>query len=374
MRMETTELFILYIFFFLGMTAFALLINRVLLRFVKTLGTKNQPGAIVRWSEETKPAIGGLAFFIIFLISLCVYSIVFDPDNIFASKSILGLLLAGTLGFILGLTDDAYNTKPILKFLVQVLCGIILVVTNTKIELFESESLNSLLTILWVVGIMNSINMLDNMDGIATSVTSFILVAALGYIIIHNQFNNVDFLILIGILAALIGFLFFNWHPSKMYMGDTGSQFLGVFLGYIGIEYCWNSASLIGQSSNMFSVATLLLVFILPLTDTATVTINRLRRGQSPFVGGKDHTTHNLSYLGFSDKQVGGIYCVIAAFSVLFYLLLITFGNARNTYTASICIGYFLVIFLLLFGIAEYNKRNSRAVEDDEPFAEKNQL
>src|SRR5690606_15735039 len=146
--LEPTKLIILYIFFFLGMTAFALLINRVLLRFVKTLGTKNQPGAIVRWSEETKPAIGGLAFFIIFLISLCVYSIVFDPDNIFSSKSILGLLLAGTLGFILGLTDDAYNTRPFLKFFVQVTCGIILLFTGTTIDTFESETLNGLLTIL----------------------------------------------------------------------------------------------------------------------------------------------------------------------------------------------------------------------------------
>ncbi|NEN25180.1 undecaprenyl/decaprenyl-phosphate alpha-N-acetylglucosaminyl 1-phosphate transferase [Cryomorpha ignava] len=372
--LEPTELIILYVFFFLGMTAFALLINRVLLRFVKTLGTKNQPGAVVRWSEETKPAIGGLAFFIIFLISLCVYSIVFDPNNIFASKPILGLLLAGTLGFILGLTDDAYNTRPILKFFVQVLCGIILVITNTRIEIFENETVNSVLTILWVIGIMNSINMLDNMDGIATSVTSFILVAALGYIIIHNQFSNVDFLILLGILAALIGFLFFNWHPSKMYMGDTGSQFLGVFLGYIGIEYCWNAETLDRQSSPLFGIAALLLVFILPLADTATVTINRLRRGQSPFVGGKDHTTHNLSYLGFSDKQVGGIFCLIAAFSVIFYLLLTSFGNAQNSYLSLICIVYFLVIFLLLFGIAEYNKRRNIGVKDPEPFSVKNQI
>lgn len=369
--LEPTELLVLYIFFFLGMTAFALLINSVLLRFVKTLGTKNQPGAVVRWSEETKPAIGGLAFFIIFLISLCVYAIVFDPDNIFASKPILGLLLAGTLGFILGLTDDAYNTRPILKFIVQVICGVILVLTNTRIELFESETINNFLTIVWVIGIMNSINMLDNMDGIATSVTSFILVAALGYIIIHSEFNNVDFLILMGILAALIGFLFFNWHPSKMYMGDTGSQFLGVFLGYIGIEYCWNATSISGITSPLFGIAALVLVFILPLADTATVTINRLRRGQSPFVGGKDHTTHNLSYLGFTDKQVAGIFCTIATFSVFFYLLLTSFGNAENYYLAGLCIAYFVIIFLVLFGIAEYNKRRNVGVEDPEPIAEK---
>jgi UDP-N-acetylmuramyl pentapeptide phosphotransferase/UDP-N-acetylglucosamine-1-phosphate transferase len=72
-------LFVLFIFFFGGMTAFSLLINSILLRFVKTLGTKNQPGAVVRWSGQTKPAIGGLAFFIIFLITICIYSVAFDP-------------------------------------------------------------------------------------------------------------------------------------------------------------------------------------------------------------------------------------------------------------------------------------------------------
>lgn len=369
--LKPTDLLILYLFFFLGMTAFALLINRVLLRFVKTLGTKNQPGAVVRWSEQTKPAIGGLAFFIIFLISLCVYSIVFDPENIFHSTSMLGLLLAGTLGFILGLTDDAYNTRPFLKFFVQITCGIILVVTGTTIDIFESEVVNAFLTIFWVTGIMNSINMLDNMDGIATSVTSFILVAALGYIIIHNQFNNVDFLILLGILAALIGFLFYNWNPSKMYMGDTGSQFLGVFLGYIGIEYCWNAVNLEGESSPLFGISVLLLVFILPLADTATVTINRLRRGQSPFVGGKDHTTHNLSYLGCTDKQVAGIFALIATFSIFFYLMLISWGSVDNTIIAGICIVYFLAIFLILFGITEYNQRRSNGVEDSQPLEEK---
>ncbi len=368
---NTFYLAILYTFFFCGMTAFSLLINSILLRFVKTLGTKNQPGAVVRWSEETKPAIGGLAFFIIFLISICVYSILFDPTHIFSSKPILGLLVAGTMGFLLGLTDDAYNTRPILKFTVQVLCGIILLVTDTRIEIFDQEILNGTLTILWVIGIMNSINMLDNMDGIATSVTAFILVAALGYIILHGQFGGVDFLILIGILAALVGFLFYNWHPSRMYMGDTGSQFIGVFLGYIGIRYCWNAETLAGDSSPLFGIAALALVFILPLVDTATVTINRIRRGQSPFVGGKDHTTHNLSYLGFSDKQVAALFCTIALISVVFYFLLVSMGTASNILIVSLSIAFPLAVFLLLFGVTEYNKRSGNGVEANTQHTEK---
>ena len=360
--MDSSRLIILYIFFFLGMTAFALLINSILYRFVKTLGTKNQSGAVVRWSEQTKPAIGGLAFFIIFLISIVSYAIVFDPSFIFTNSPILGLFVAGTLGFILGLTDDAYNTRPLLKLTVQILCGVILSLTGTRIELFEWEVLNNIITVLWVVGIMNSINMLDNMDGIATSVTAFILVAALGYMIIHSNFAGFNFVIILGILAALIGFLYYNWYPSKMYMGDTGSQFLGVVLGYVGIHYCWNAQDLTGESGILFSLVALLLVFSLPIIDTATVTINRLRRRQSPFIGGKDHTTHNLSYIGFTDNQVVGFICGIGILSVVFYLLFITFVHATNYFPIFLGISYFLAIFILLFGVTEYNKRMNKGV------------
>lgn len=367
---DTAELIILFVFFFCGMTAFALLINSILLRFVKTLGTKNQPGAIVRWSEETKPAIGGLAFFIIFLISICVYAVAFDPNYVFSSAPILGLLVAGTMGFILGLTDDAYNTRPVLKFTVQVICGIILLITGTKIEAFEYDILNNILTVVWVIGIMNSINMLDNMDGISTSVSIFIILAALGYIILHGGWMNVDFLVLIGLLASLIGFLFYNWNPSTMYMGDTGSQFLGVILGYIGINYCWNAQTITGESNVYFAIAALVLVFILPLSDTITVTINRLRRGQSPFVGGKDHTTHHLSYRGLTDRKVAVLYCIISGVGLILYLWLI------HTYESSdfseILLGYifFLLVFLSLYGITIYNQKRNIGVETAKEFPE----
>ncbi len=360
---DTVELIILFAFFFCGMTAFALLINSILLRFVKTLGTKNQPGAVVRWSEETKPAIGGLAFFIIFLISICVYSVAFDPNHVFSSAPILGLLVAGTMGFVLGLTDDAYNTRPVLKFTVQVICGIVLLVTGTKIEVFQYAMLNDILTVVWVIGIMNSINMLDNMDGISTSVSGFIIAAALGYIILHGGWMNVDFLVLLGLLASLVGFLFYNWNPSTMYMGDTGSQFLGVILGYIGINYCWNAHTVAGETNAYFGIAALVLVFILPLSDTITVTINRLRRGQSPFVGGKDHTTHHLSYTGLTDRKVAVVYCIISALALFFYLILIqTYKSSGFT---EILLGYifFLLVFLCLYGITLYNQKRNVGVE-----------
>jgi len=357
---------LLFCFYFFGMVAFSLLINSVLLRFVKTLGTKNQPGAVVRWSSDTKPAIGGLAFFILFLTSFWIYSIAFDANQVFQNISILGMLVAATLAFIMGLTDDAYNTRPVLKFLIQLSCAFILLFTGTGVAIFSNELLNGALTIIWVVAIMNSINMLDNMDGISSSVSGFILVAAMGYLILHGNWTSVDFVLVLGMLAALIGFLFFNWNPSSIYMGDTGSQFLGLMLAYIGIKYCFNAEVLSGGNHPILGFGALITVFLLPIVDTTTVTINRIRRGQSPFVGGRDHTTHNLSYFGLSDGKVAGIFCVLAAVSTGIYLSIISFFQAQDYLVLAVSGLVFFIVFGTLFGITEYNKKKHHSAAEEQ--------
>ncbi len=355
---DPAHLFLL-IFFFLGMLAFALLINRVLLRFVTTLGTKNQPGALKRWSAETKPAIGGLGFFIVFLISFWVYSILFDPNQVFGNTPILGLLIAATMAFVMGLTDDAYNTRPVLKFSVQVMCGVILVISDTQIQIFENPVIDQILTVLWVIGMMNSINMLDNMDGIAGSVSAFIILAGISNLIISGRSFEVDMILLLAVLAAICGFLYYNWHPSKIYMGDTGSQFLGVILAYVGIKYCWNLNPLGADASPLTGVSAVLLVFLLPIIDTTVVTINRMRLGQSPFIGGRDHTTHNLSYFGISDGKIGWIFTIKACIMFALYSLMVLFGAGHILTICVLSAIYFLTVLLLMMGITVYNARRT---------------
>jgi UDP-GlcNAc:undecaprenyl-phosphate GlcNAc-1-phosphate transferase len=353
---------IVYILFFVAMTAFALLINSILLRFVKTLGTKNQQGATVRWSSQTKPAIGGLSFFISFLISLCICLFLYDYQDVLSEPQVPGLLLSAGLGFLMGLTDDAYNTRPLLKFTIQILCGVILLLTGSYIQIFEAEWLNYTLTIFWVVGIMNSFNMLDNMDGIAASVGAFILFAPLVSMVATNSYGNVDFMILIGVISALVAFLYHNWNPSKMFMGDTGSQFLGVILAYVGINYCWNVGLSPNPAQGWYSLAALLTVFILPISDTITVTINRISRGQSPFVGGKDHTTHHLSYRGFSDAQVAKLFVSISAISVFLYTLFLMHVSPSDYLMIGLYIFYFVAVFCILFLLTKLNKK--RGIKD----------
>lgn len=312
-----------YILFFAGMFIFSIIINSILLKFARTLGIRNNPELQIRWSPTVKPALGGISFYVIFLFSFLFIGLTLGNFNTYMSdKKLLGLLYTVTLAFLMGLADDAFDTRPLLKFSTQMVCALILLVTNTRINCFESEFLNYAVTLLWVVGLMNSINMLDNMDAITTLVSMVIL----SYFIVerltsHAAFNP-ESLICMSVLSALSGFLIFNWHPSKMFMGDTGSQFLGVLLAIMGIEFCWNVpvdvTAAEGSAPGFFPLKNVILVslvFILPLTDTTTVFINRLMKGQSPFVGGKDHTTHHLFFKGVTEKRIAILFVVIGTVS-----------------------------------------------------------
>lgn len=306
---ENTILFIVLALFIAFI--FSVLINSILLKFSQNLGSRNHNNHNnIRWNPNVKPSLGGISFFVIFLISFIILGFINSqmPHHFNGLKEI-GIFLVCTIAFIMGLADDAYNTKPLLKFLTQIACGLILYFTGTRINIFPIETLDMALTVLWVAGLMNSINMLDNMDGITTIVSIVILC----FVIFLNQKLNLILtplpILSLGILGALLGFLIYNWHPSKMFMGDTGSQFLGCFLAVVGIDYCWNSFSLVNNlwhSVNpvMLGFVTVALVFLLPLTDTITVSINRIRKGKSPFIGGKDHTTHHLFFKGITEKRI----------------------------------------------------------------------
>lgn len=156
------------------------LFNFLFLKWTKTLGTKNMaPSEEERWSDAYKPAIGGISFYIIFLVSYVVYLFIHNPELHTAEEiSHLGMLIVVSVGFFTGLADDAFNTLPWLKFSAQVACGVLLLLFDIRIEFFELAWADSLLTIFWTVAVMNSINMLDNMDGITTVVSIFILLSA----------------------------------------------------------------------------------------------------------------------------------------------------------------------------------------------------
>lgn len=348
---------IFYITFFLVSFAFSFLINALFLRFSTTLGIRDKKETVIRWASTSKPALGGISFFIVFLISLTTYSIFFKSEEILFDKTIAALLGTVTIAFMMGLADDAYNTRPFLKLFVQILCGIILCYSGIVITLLPIMSFNYLITIVWTVGIMNSINMLDNMDAIATIVSIFIFVAAAMLIFISGALNSIHFLILIGLIASLCGFLIFNWHPSKLYMGDTGSQVIGILLAIIGIIYFWNgSASPNAVYSPFRQIAIVVTAFILPITDTTIVVINRILKKKSPFIGGKDHTTHNLFYKGITEKRIAIIFGAIGFISLLIMYYIETSVISLGIEQFLLLVFYPCIIFLLLFIVTKTQK------------------
>jgi UDP-GlcNAc:undecaprenyl-phosphate GlcNAc-1-phosphate transferase len=343
------------------MTFFSLMVNALFLRFFKSLGIRSNSGeTIIRWGALSKPAIGGITFYIMFLLSVASYSILFEPAKPLFQTAFIGLLLACGAGFIIGLADDAYDTKPLLKFGIQFLSGLILITSGIYIKIFPNELLNYFFTLFWVVGIMNSINMLDNMDGITAIVSIGIISNAIFRIVIHQDFDNMHLLVLIGVLSSLVAFLRFNWHPSKMYMGDTGSQFLGVFLAAIGIIYFWNDpySPNVTATGNLF--CSTLMIFILPILDTTVVVVNRLSKGQSPFIGGKDHTTHNLAYFGLTDGQVALVFCALVlctiSLNIIITLFIDEWSHLHTLYFSS----YFIGLLSFFFYATRSKKAKSR--------------
>ena len=160
--------FIVYAEFFVCITLFGLVINTVLLKFSKTLGIREKENTVLRWNPISKPALGGITFFMAFLVSTGCYGILFDHNELFKNGEVISMIGALCLAFVMGLADDAYNTKPWLKFFVQIACGLVLIFGSLKvgneqnfiIKIFETNILNYIITILWIIGIMNSINML----------------------------------------------------------------------------------------------------------------------------------------------------------------------------------------------------------------------
>jgi UDP-GlcNAc:undecaprenyl-phosphate/decaprenyl-phosphate GlcNAc-1-phosphate transferase len=347
------NLSLIVLIFSCAMFICALLVNNVLLRFSKNLGLRNNPEQNVRWSKVSKPSMGGIGFYLIFLISFIAAILIEATIGVkFEVRKIIGVFLSVTFAFIMGLADDAYDTKPVLKFCVQMLCGLVLVISGIYIHLFKYEILNYILTIFWVVALMNSINMLDNMDGIATLVSIPILIFALFIEVYFSkplEFSPI-FFIIIGMLTALSGFLFYNWFPSKMFMGDSGSQILGVFLAILGIEYCWNIGGTVSVNYSLSFILPIL-VFLMPIIDTTIVSLNRIIKGSSPFIGGKDHTTHNLFFIGLTERRIAIMFALFQFTNAgIAYYLFVNRYNWSISYFF-ISLSYIILLLLIFFYI-----------------------
>ena len=241
-----------------------------------------------RWSKRATARLGGIAIFVSFIAA----SLAWVP----ATVRLPGLLVGSALVFALGLVDDLRRLPPYAKLVAQLLIGCVIVMGGTRFELATWTWLTIPLSILWFVGVMNAFNLLDNMDGLAAGIGAI----AAGFCAFHAGLAaSWDIAALNVILCgACVGFLRSNFPPAKIYMGDSGSHFLGLALAILTI---------LGASQHRAQLLSVLIVPVLvlavPIFDMCFVTIQRLAHRLHPFIGGRDHVSHRLAILGLSTRQ-----------------------------------------------------------------------
>jgi UDP-GlcNAc:undecaprenyl-phosphate/decaprenyl-phosphate GlcNAc-1-phosphate transferase len=330
----------------------SIIVNGLLLRFSKNLGIRSHQEFTIRWSAQAKPSIGGISFFIGFLVSFITLLLVFEYRELASQNiKIIGFFAAIMVATLVGFMDDTFNTKPLIKLSGQILAGFIIAITGTTIPFSNIAAVDVAITIVWVVALMNSLNMLDNMDGITTTVSMFILIAAsAGLFIISDNDWSFDLKMNVAIVGTLIGFLYYNWHPSKMFMGDTGSQFIGLYLAYTSIDSLWRVGTSF-ENHRWLGFIICLVAFTPAAIDTLSVIINRLKRGQSPMVGGKDHTTHHLVYKGLKDNQVGRVFALLGLISTSLAIIFVYLVSINVIWPLPFGLLYFLAVFIWIYRI-----------------------
>ena len=252
-----------------------------------------------RWHHSPVSRLGGVAIFMAFLGGLIISSLVIQGEIQIRWE----LLVCSGLIFLIGLYDDLRPLSPPAKLIAQILISALAISFGYSTRFFspriENEIVaqlpNILLTFIWLVGITNAFNLLDNMDGLAAGI-ALIASGILSYFFLDSG----DWTLLamsLALAGAVSGFLVFNFPPASIFMGDNGSLFLGFTLAVLAIARQ-------PQASNVLAVMGVpTLLFLLPILDTILVTLTRVLRGQSPVQGGRDHSSHRLIAFGLTERQ-----------------------------------------------------------------------
>jgi UDP-GlcNAc:undecaprenyl-phosphate GlcNAc-1-phosphate transferase len=261
--------------------------------------------------------LGGLA--VATPITLGSLIIVFIPSlSEIKFQVYLGLIIPSIIIALIGLFDDIYQLPPLPRFIAQsgvgFITSVMLYLTDSGVKLFDKSWLNYLVTTLWVVTIINALNFMDNMDGLATCLSIMISMSMFALSYLNEQY--VVSALCVAIFAACIGFLFWNKKPATIYLGDAGALYLGFLLAAISIRID------IQSQSEIIRVLVPLLIFAIPVIDIVQVVIRRIVKGSSPFDGGRDHLSHLLLTKGLSEGKVLTVLITSAAVLSFFGIFL----------------------------------------------------
>jgi len=281
-----------------------------------------------RWHNRATPTSGGLAFF----FPIILLALAFSSDI----WSIAPFLIIAASAFCLGFYDDIHELSPAIKLFGQIVAAAAALFAGFHLHFFSLGPLDALLTAVWIVGLTNALNLLDNMDGLAAGI-ALIAAAYLAYLF-HRQGDLNYFVVALALAGGLAGFLLFNFHPASIFMGDSGSLFLGMSLSLLTIHAN-------GQASNILSlIAVPACILLVPILDTTLVTVTRLLRGQPISKGGKDHASHRLVVLGLSESQAVLLLYFMAAVSGATAV-----GIKQLSYTLSLTVLPLVILSFALF-------------------------
>ena len=335
-------------FVILGVAAFALsgLLTGPVRALANKLSVMDLPNMERKTQSEPVPYLGGVA--IALSIITVTYAAIFYSDYTTTTFPLVtyALLPAAVLG-LMGLIDDIRGLPALPRLLTQTVVAILVAIfilnRNLDSVPFSNQMLNDIVHVIWIVAICNSINFFDNLDGGAAG---SVAVSTLGIAIIAaNQGQELVTALSVVTCGATVGFLLWNKSPAKIYMGDAGALFLGVLVAVLTIRL--NP----GITPKFNSIAILPMLLAVPILDTCIAVFSRLRRGISPFTGGKDHLSHRLMRKGFSKR--GSAYCLwsMQASFVAIALVLYSFSTTLGTPGVVLAGAYWLGAFVWFWRI-----------------------
>lgn len=289
-----------------------------------------------RMHDHPIPRMGGLAIFFGFMASMLIF--------VALNTAKKGMLAGAVIIVILGVLDDKYTLPAKPKFLVQIVAALIAVMAGNRIEVLSNPNIFSPnpvwklgwlsvpVTVIWIVAITNAVNLIDGLDGLACGVST-ISAASMLVIALLVRVSELDVAVMMAALVgACIGFLPYNFNPAKIFMGDTGSTFLGFIMATVSVEGMFKMYGLI-------SFVAPFLMLGLPIFDVCFAVIRRVSHGQNPMQPDRGHVHHRLIDMGFSQKQAVGVLYVISAILGLSAVVL----TATNAVRA--------MVFLLVMGV-----------------------
>ena len=268
-------------------------------KFALRVGWADQPNAR-RLNREPLPNAGGLAIYAGVIAALVLASLLRPIELQTVLAQVLTILLGGSILVLVGFIDDQFGLPPSVRLWAQIVTALLLVANGISVKVMFGTPIDSLLsmslTVLWVVGITNAINLMDGMDGLAGGIS---FITAMSLLAVAAQFNNraAAILVLAALGGAALGFLRHNFHPSRIIMGDAGAYFFGYVLA---------ATSILGklQQNTVYALIPTVLFLLLPVLDTTQVFVRRLLAGNNPLsTPGKDHLHHRLLAWGLSQRH-----------------------------------------------------------------------